>query len=268
MQRSSWVSQLLFLSFWARPSLRPAKSSPVGSKVLQLLLLSSLSHCTCQNPPPQKKKLLLCVLSINAITYSVSSINNWTKERKFRELTEESRKDVQVQVVRDNIVAPLSAFQILVGDIIELSTGNGVPGDGLYITGILDHIWCSCNRFFFFFFCIGTDLEADESAMTGESLPVRKSADMPYMLSGCNISDGNGRMVITAVGPNSEWGRTMSKLAVEMEDTPMQVALEDLAAMVGWIGIGVAGLVFMLLTLYWVIDVATEDAFYRWCAVN
>lgn len=103
--------------------------------------------------------------------------------------------------------------------------------------------------------------------MTGESLPVRKSAEVPWLLSGCTISDGNGRMVVTAVGPNSEWGRTMAKLAVEMEDTPMQIALEDLAEMVGWIGIGVAGLVFMLLTLYWVIDVGTADAFYRWYAL-
>lgn len=69
------------------------------------------------------------------ISLSVSSINNWAKERKFRELTEESRKDVQINVVRNGIVAPLSAYQILVGDVIELNTGNGVPGDGLYIFG-------------------------------------------------------------------------------------------------------------------------------------
>lgn len=101
--------------------------------------------------------------------------------------------------------------------------------------------------------------------MTGESLPVRKSSEMPYMLSGCAVAEGTGFMVVTAVGPNSEWGRTMSSLSGEQEATPMQIALEDLATMVGWIGIGVAGLVFMLLLLYWVIDVATEDSFYRWC---
>lgn len=82
--------------------------------------------------------------------------------------------------------------------------------------------------------------------MTGESIPVRKSAEMPFMLSGCAIADGTGKMVVTAVGPNSEWGRTMSSLQGEQEDTPMQIALEDLATMVGWIGMTRAN--FSLLT--------------------
>lgn len=77
----------------------------------------------------------LCLSPASHSIRSVSSINNWTKERKFRELTEESRKDVQINVVRNGVVSPISAYQILVGDIIELNTGNGVPGDGLYIQG-------------------------------------------------------------------------------------------------------------------------------------
>lgn len=100
--------------------------------------------------------------------------------------------------------------------------------------------------------------------MTGESMPVRKSADTPFMLSGCTVAEGNGRMLVTAVGVHSEWGRTMASLVGEQEDTPMQVALEDLATMVGWIGIGVSGLVFSLLILYWILDVASEDAFFKW----
>lgn len=72
--------------------------------------------------------------------------------------------------------------------------------------------------------------------MTGESMPVHKSHDAPFMLSGCTIAEGNGTMVVTAVGIHSEWGRTMASLSGAQEDTPMQVALEDLATMVGWIG--------------------------------
>lgn len=79
------------------------------------------------------------------IPNSVSSINNWAKERKFRELTEESRKDVQINVVRNGVVAPLSAYHILVGDVIELNTGNGVPGDGLYIFGTTIPLTCASH---------------------------------------------------------------------------------------------------------------------------
>ena len=64
-------------------------------------------------------------------------------------------------------------------------------------------------------------------------MPVRKSAETPFMLSGCTVAEGNGRMLVTAVGVHSEWGRTMASLVGEQEDTPMQVALEDLATMVG-----------------------------------
>jgi magnesium-transporting ATPase (P-type) len=48
--------------------------------------------------------------------------------------------------------------------------------------------------------------------MTGEAMPVKKTQDHPFMLAGCNAIDGSGRMIVTAVGVNTEWGRTLDKV--------------------------------------------------------
>ncbi|NXO87639.1 AT2B1 ATPase, partial [Sitta europaea] len=53
----------------------------------------------------------------------------------------------------------------------------------------------------------GNDLKIDESALTGESDHVRKSLDKdPLLLSGTHVMEGSGRMVVTAVGVNSQSG--------------------------------------------------------------
>lgn len=65
--------------------------------------------------------------------------------------------------------------------------------------------------------------------MTGEADPQKKTNSRPFMLSGCQVADGSGRMLVTAVGVNSEWGRTLSKLTEKNEDTPLQEKLDDMA---------------------------------------
>ncbi|NXG04736.1 AT2B1 ATPase, partial [Sakesphorus luctuosus] len=53
----------------------------------------------------------------------------------------------------------------------------------------------------------GNDLKIDESALTGESDHVRKAVDKdPLLLSGTHVMEGSGRMVVTAVGVNSQSG--------------------------------------------------------------
>ncbi|NXV95358.1 AT2B1 ATPase, partial [Calonectris borealis] len=53
----------------------------------------------------------------------------------------------------------------------------------------------------------GNDLKIDESALTGESDHVRKSVDKdPMLLSGTHVMEGSGKMVVTAVGVNSQTG--------------------------------------------------------------
>ncbi len=43
-------------------------------------------------------------------------------------------------------------------------------------------------------------------------MPIKKEAEHPFLLSGCTVNDGTGRMLVTAVGFNTEWGRTLDKV--------------------------------------------------------
>ncbi|NXY81433.1 AT2B3 ATPase, partial [Alcedo cyanopectus] len=65
----------------------------------------------------------------------------------------------------------------------------------------------------------GNDLKIDESALTGESDHVRKGPDLdPMLLSGTHVMEGSGRMVVTAVGVNSQSGIIFSLLGTADEE--------------------------------------------------
>ena len=61
------------------------------------------------------------------------------------------------------------------------------------------------------------------------------------------IVEGDGRMLVTAVGEDSEWGRTMAMVVGESADTPLQEKLTDLAAAISKVGLAVAVLAFVVL---------------------
>ncbi|KAF3856130.1 hypothetical protein F7725_016853 [Dissostichus mawsoni] len=66
---------------------------------------------------------------------------------------------------------------------------------------------------------IGNDLKIDESSLTGESDHVKKNADKdPMLLSGTHVMEGSGRMVVTAVGVNSQTGIIMTLLGAGPEE--------------------------------------------------
>ena len=96
-------------------------------------------------------------------------------------------------------------------------------------------------------FLLFSGLAIDESNMNGEPEAAKKSPKKPILLSGTQVAEGNGEMLVTNVGMRSEWGITYSKLIVPQEDTPLQESLGDLAKKIGYIGFVVAVLVFLVL---------------------
>lgn len=80
----------------------------------------------------------------------------------------------------------------------------------------------------------GGEVHMDESTLTGESEPVRKGNDAPFLLSGTTVSEGAGVMLVTAVGSRCEWGRVIAlTTGSEAEPTPLQAKLEVLANDIG-----------------------------------
>jgi Ca2+-transporting ATPase len=67
--------------------------------------------------------------------------------------------------------------------------------------------------------------------------------------SRAQVTEGSGRVLVLAVGPNSEWGRTMALVQGESVDTPLQEKLGVLASAIGKLGLVVAVICFLVLLI-------------------
>uniref|UniRef100_A0AAZ3PS43 Calcium-transporting ATPase n=1 Tax=Oncorhynchus tshawytscha TaxID=74940 RepID=A0AAZ3PS43_ONCTS len=127
--------------------------------------------------------ILLSVVCVVLVT----AFNDWSKEKQFRGLQSRIEQEQKFQVVRGAQVIQLPVADIVVGDIAQIKYGDLLPADGVLIQG--------------------NDLKIDESSLTGESDHVKKDADKdPMLLSGTHVMEGSGRMLVTAVGVNSQTG--------------------------------------------------------------
>ncbi|KAM9352123.1 plasma membrane calcium-transporting ATPase 1-like isoform 1-T1 [Symphorus nematophorus] len=127
--------------------------------------------------------ILLSVVCVVLVT----AFNDWSKEKQFRGLQSRIEQEQKFTVVRGGQVIQIKVSEMVVGDIAQVKYGDLLPADGVLIQG--------------------NDLKIDESSLTGESDHVKKSLDKdPMLLSGTHVMEGSGKMVVTAVGVNSQTG--------------------------------------------------------------
>ncbi|XP_039617731.1 plasma membrane calcium-transporting ATPase 1a isoform X4 [Polypterus senegalus] len=127
--------------------------------------------------------ILLSVICVVLVT----AFNDWSKEKQFRGLQSRIEQEQKFTVVRGGQVIQIPVADIVVGDIAQVKYGDLLPADGVLIQG--------------------NDLKIDESSLTGESDHVKKTLDKdPLLLSGTHVMEGSGKMVVTAVGVNSQTG--------------------------------------------------------------
>ncbi|KAM4582380.1 plasma membrane calcium-transporting ATPase 2 isoform 2-T6 [Fundulus diaphanus] len=139
--------------------------------------------------------ILLSVVCVVLVT----AFNDWSKEKQFRGLQSRIEQEQKFQVVRGGQVIQLPVADIVVGDIAQIKYGDLLPADGVLIQG--------------------NDLKIDESSLTGESDHVKKAADKdPMLLSGTHVMEGSGRMLVTAVGVNSQTGIIFTLLGAGVEE--------------------------------------------------
>uniref|UniRef100_A0A803TST2 Calcium-transporting ATPase n=1 Tax=Anolis carolinensis TaxID=28377 RepID=A0A803TST2_ANOCA len=139
--------------------------------------------------------ILLSVICVVLVT----AFNDWSKEKQFRGLQSRIEQEQKFTVVRDAQVIQIPVAELVVGDIAQIKYGDLLPADGVLIQG--------------------NDLKIDESSLTGESDQVRKSVEKdPMLLSGTHVMEGSGRMVVTAVGVNSQTGIIFTLLGAGEEE--------------------------------------------------
>mmetsp|Transcript_17025 Transcript_17025/g.41167 ORF Transcript_17025/g.41167 Transcript_17025/m.41167 type:complete len:1074 (+) Transcript_17025:256-3477(+) len=182
----------------------------------------------------------VAIIGAVLIVGGVTALNNYKSEQQFR-LLQAKQDDALVIVHRDNVVSQVNVVAVVVGDIVTVATGAKIPADGILIHG--------------------NDLKVDESSLTGESDAIRKTHEKPFMLSGCTVTEGDGKFLVTAVGRQSEWGKILSELDTVREDTPLQVKLSALAQNIGIIGTVVAGCCFIAQTIIWLVEMSYETCF-------
>ena len=149
-----------------------------------------------------------------------------------------------VNVIRDGQQSQVLAEDLVPGDIMVLAEGDKISADGRVVRA--------------------SDLQVDQSTLTGESNPVRKTADAVLetdltaaetpnlVFAGTSVSEGNGRVVVTKIGMATEFGKIAS-LTQNMEDSesPLQRQLDRLTKQVTLFALCM-GIVFFLLDVLFV----------------
>ncbi len=142
------------------------------------------------------------------------------------------------RVRRDGQPVEIDAEELVPGDVVLIEAGNRVPADGrIYVAATL---------------------EIEEAALTGESLPVAKSAepvqgtDVPLGDRTCmafmntSVTRGRGEMIVTATGMGTEIGHIATLLSTTTsEKTPLQKQLDGLSKVIA----GIAGVALVLVVL-------------------
>lgn len=139
----------------------------------------------------------------------VTAVNDYQKEQQFRGLQSKIEGEHKFTVVRHGEPIEVLNSEIVVGDLCQVKYGDLLPADGVVV---------QCN-----------DLRVDESSLTGESDLVKKGEKDPLLLAGTHVMEGSGKMVVCAVGVNSQTGIIFSLLGTHDKEGDKPVDKEDAA---------------------------------------
>ena len=179
--------------------------------------------------------IIMFVVLVNAIL----GVYQESKAEKAIEALQEIAAATS-KVIRDGKLITVKSEDIVVGDIVVLEAGDSVPADCRIIE-------CA-------------SMKIEESALTGESVPVTKTAEiidslgsddvplgdrknMCYM--GSSVAYGRGKAVVVATGMDTEMGKIADALTqAKDEETPLQLKLNQLSKILSFIVLGICVFIF------------------------
>lgn len=144
----------------------------------------------------------------------ISTISEYGSEAAFKRLQEESSK-TKVKVKRNNILEEIFINDIVVGDVVILSSGDAIPADGYLFEGTI-----ACN----------------EKALTGEAKDITKNYKNKELLRGAVVTSGNGKMIVQKVGSNTIYGKISLEIQERNPISPLKQRLYELAKIISKIG--------------------------------
>ena len=152
----------------------------------------------------------------------ISAVSEYGSNKAFQRMQEESSK-INIKVKRNGNITEIPIDDIVVGDIVLLSSGDKVPADITIISG---------------------KLSVDESSLNGEAKEVYKEKvndinnpmDINKIYRGTTIYDGAASGVVTKVGMDTLYGKMAKSLVEKEEDSPLKIRLTNLAKIISRIG--------------------------------
>ncbi|MBD5453637.1 MAG: HAD-IC family P-type ATPase, partial [Lachnospiraceae bacterium] len=177
--------------------------------------------------------IIVAVVALNAVIGVI-------QEGKAGKAVEALKKisSPQAHVIREGRAMKISAADLAVGDIVLLESGNMVPADLRLIET--------------------QGLQVEESALTGESVPVEKNADYIEVIQGDNscenmaymstyVTRGRGKGIVTEIGMDTRIGHIADMLQESGEKlTPLQVKLGELGKVLSILAVAVCALLFVI----------------------
>jgi len=177
--------------------------------------------------------IILAILMTNAV---IGYLQEMGAQRSLEALKKIST--VRANVVRDGKIRMIDSKELVPGDIVQLEAGARVPADLRIIKAV--------------------QLKVEESALTGESVPVEKHASVisaevslgdrrNMLFSATAVATGNAKAIVVATGMQTELGRIASLIKdTEEELTPLQRRLDQFGKKLGYAIIAICTIVFIL----------------------
>ena len=146
----------------------------------------------------------------------ISSISEYGSMRAFNKLTEETSK-INVRVKRAGDIQSIPLSEVVVNDLVVLSTGDRVPADGIIVSG---------------------KISLDEAMINGEAKEVYKEAgtDKTSLFMGTVVYSGSALMLVRSVGDNTFYGKMAMELQDDNTESPLRIRLTKLAQSISKIG--------------------------------
>lgn len=176
---------------------------------------------------------ILAVILINAVIGFLTELKGARSIEALRKLG-----TVSSRVRRDGALKQIPAKALVPGDIVILEGGDIITADLRLVTA--------------------SKLQADESVLTGESVPVSKSLEpvaddvsladrLSMLFKGTAVTRGSGEAVVTGTGMQTELGRISDLVSETAEEpTPLEKRLNRLGHKLIWVSLGIAVLVGFL----------------------
>jgi Ca2+-transporting ATPase len=188
--------------------------------------------------------------------------NEYQANKEFAILNQTNNQE-EIEVLRNGYFTTIAKQDLVVGDLVVIETGQEIPADGKIIDAV--------------------SLEVDESKLTGEDRSVSKGIapkfsqlskmDTAYprdtLLRGTMVVNGHGIMKLSAVGDETEIGKTSQTIqTMATVETPLNIQLARLSRLIEVLGLLVAVLIEIALVVRGIISGKLNLTWGQWYIVT